>query len=86
MSRVFTLQFSYKEKTCTALVSIKSEGYEMSYQVRYLEDFNTLIPWNKFVVSLSGGIEYPDPLNKNAEDLIIKTSKAINDYLQLNEN
>lgn len=87
MSRIFTVNFPFKEKTYTALVSFKSYGYELSYLVRYLdEDVNTLIPGNKLLVSLSGGIEYPDLLNKLAEDFVYKTTEAINNYLQWRES
>lgn len=83
MSRIFTVHFPFKEKTYTALVSFRSQGYELSYLVRYLDgDIDQLIPGNKLLVSLSGGIEYPKPVNKLAEDLVHKTTETINEYLQ----
>ena len=87
MSRVFTIQIPFKEKTYTALVSFTSQGYDLSYLVRYLdEDINALIPGNKLLVSLSGGVEYPKLVNGLAQDLVYKTTEAINGYLQLHEN
>lgn len=87
MSRLFTIHFPFKQKTYTALVSFKSKGYELSYLVRYLDgDIDTLIPGNKLLVSLSGGVEYPKLANKLAEDLVYKTTEAINGYLQSHEN
>jgi hypothetical protein len=86
MSRVFTVHFSFKEKTYTALVSFRSQVYELSYLVRYLDkEINTLIPGNKLLVSLSGGIEYPHLANKLAQDLVYQTTEAINGYLLLHE-
>jgi hypothetical protein len=87
MSRVFTINFSFKEKNYTALVSFRSREHELSYLVRYLdEDIDTLIPGNKLLVSLSGGIEYPKLETKLARDLVYKTTEAINGYLHMPAN
>jgi len=83
MSRIFTINFSFKEKIYTALVSSRSKEYEPSYTVRYLdEDVDTLIPGNKLVVNLTEGIQHPEVANKLAQDFIRKTTEVINGYLQ----
>jgi hypothetical protein len=86
MSRIFTINFSFREKTYTALVSCRSKECEPSYLIRYLDDdIKTLIPGNKLLVNLAEGIKHPKPSNKLAEDLVRKTTEAINGYLQLHE-
>jgi hypothetical protein len=80
MSRVFTIQFSFKEKSYTALVSFSTEH---SYVVRYLdEEINSLIPEKKLLVPISEGAEYPRVENRFAQDLVLKTREAITGYLQ----
>jgi hypothetical protein len=87
MSRVFTIHFSFKEKTYSALVSFSSKEHELSYLVRYLdEEVETLIPGNKLLVSLLQGVEYPQLQNKLAHNLVYKTTEVINEYLRSHEN
>lgn len=86
MSRVFTIQFAFKGKSYTALVSFMSQEKDICYQVRYLNDeVQKLIPGNKMLVSLSG-VENPRLENKFANDLICKTTEVVKDYLQSSEN
>jgi hypothetical protein len=87
MSRVFTINVSFKQKNYTALVSFRTRGYELSYLVKYLdEDVDSLIPGKKLQISLSGDIVHPKPESHLALDLVCKTTEAINCYLQLREN
>jgi hypothetical protein len=87
MSRVFTINFSFKGKNYSALVSSKSEGSTTGYLVRYLnEDITALIPGNELLVSLTGDIKYPQPVNGLARNLVHKTTETINSYLHLPEN
>ena len=84
MSRVFTVNVPYKGQTCAALVSFDSEGYDMSFLVRYLdEDIQQVIPGRRIVVSLSEGIKSPKQLSRLAEDLLSLTTEAISGYLNL---
>jgi hypothetical protein len=84
MSRVFTIQFAFKEKSYTALVSFSTEH---SYVVRYLdEEVNSLMPEKKLVFPISESTEYPTVGNRFAQDLITKTREAISGYLQTHEN
>jgi hypothetical protein len=86
MARVFSIMFPYKGKPCAALVSFGSEGYDMSFLVRYLDqDIRLVIPDGKLVVSLSEGIKSPKRLNPLAEDLVHKTTEAISGYLHQKE-
>ncbi|MFL5742149.1 MAG: hypothetical protein ACJ75B_18140 [Flavisolibacter sp.] len=84
MSRVFTINIPYKGQSCVALVSFDSEGYDMSFLVRYLdEDIQQLIPGRRIVVSLSEGIKSPKQLSRLAEDLLNLTTEAISGHLNL---
>ena len=65
---------AFKQKTYTALVSFTSQGYDLSYLVRYLDDIKALIPANKLVVSLSGGVGYSKLVNGLAQDFIYETT------------
>jgi hypothetical protein len=87
MSRVFTIQFYFKQKNYTALVSFCTQGIKDSCFVRYLdEEINSLIPEKKLLVSISGGVEYPKVEDRIAQDFIYKTREAINGYLQTHRN
>jgi hypothetical protein len=84
MARVFTVNVPYKGQSRAALVSFDSEGYDMSFLVRYLdEDIQEVIPGRKIVVSLSEGIKPPKQLSRLAEDLLNHTTEAISGYLNL---
>jgi hypothetical protein len=87
MSRVFTVSFPFKGKNYTALVSFRCCATENSYLVKYLdEDVDPLIPGNRLVVSKSGDIEYPSPLDRVSKDLVSKTTQAIKGYLDLHQD
>jgi hypothetical protein len=87
MSRVFTVNFRFKGKNYTALVSFKCCPRENSYLVKYLDDdVDSLIPGNRLVVSKSGNIEYPSPLDGLSKDLVSKTTQAIKGYLDLHQD
>ena len=84
MSRVFTVTFPYKEKGCTALVSLKEEGYDLSFMVRYFDkELNALLPGGKLVFSLSEGIKTAAGI---PEDLVCCTSEAIAGYLRVHHD
>ena len=82
MARLFTIEFPFKGKMESALVSFGSEAYDMSFVVRYLdEEMNQIIPGGRVVVSLSEGIKSPKQLSRLGEDLVYHTTEAINQYL-----
>jgi hypothetical protein len=82
MARVFTINFEYKGKVRSALVSFGPEDTDMTFLVRYLdEDLNELIPGRKIIVSLSEGVKSPKNINRLAEDLLNHTTEAISNYL-----
>jgi hypothetical protein len=83
MVRIFTVNFLYKEKSYTALVSFR-EGYDLSFLVRYLDkDVNNLIPDGKIIVSLLEGLKSPKQLSQEAEEFVYQTTEAISGSLQL---
>jgi hypothetical protein len=87
MARVFTINFFYKGKTYSALVSFQAETYDMSFLVCYLdEDLSQLIPGRRIVLSLAEGIKSPKQLNKVAEDLVYQTTEAISGHLHIEHN
>jgi hypothetical protein len=87
MARVFTIDFPFKGKMESALVSFGSEAYDMSFVVRYLdEDINQIIPGGRIVVSLSQGVKSPKQLTRIAEDLVYHTTAAISEHLHFEEN
>ncbi len=85
MSRVFTVNFRFREKPCSALVRLQnSEGYNPAFSVHYLDkDVETILPGRKIVFSLANGLETPQALpGERAEELLQQTSEAISCYLQ----
>jgi hypothetical protein len=86
MGRVFTVSFNFKERPCTALVSLNDkDGYNPAFSVHYLsKEVENIIPERKVVFSLVNGIEEPDNIHdKAAEELVEKTSEAITQYLSI---
>jgi hypothetical protein len=87
MSRVFTVNFPFKGRTYTVLVSFNCYATENSYLVKYLDqEAALLIPGSRLVVSVSGKVEYPKPLENFSKDLVSKTTQAIKGYLELHQN
>jgi hypothetical protein len=88
MARLFTLNFHFKEKTYTALVSFRTIGYDMSFQVRYMDnEIHQIIPGGRLMFNLSGTVIGPDNLNTEpAKELLTCTSEAISGYLKANNS
>jgi len=83
MSRVFTVSFSFKEKTYTALVAFGPRGHGSSCLVKYLDpELNQLVPGNQFEISLREPTGDTKTESKFAEDLLVKTTQAITGYLK----
>ena len=86
MSRVFTLNFTYKERVYTALISFHAPG-NGSYHVRYLdEELNEIIAANKLVVNVKADLFQPKPVSKKAAHLIYTTTEAIKGYLDTHKS
>jgi hypothetical protein len=83
MSRLFTVNFRFKEAQYTALVSLQDKGYDLSFVIRYLNtEVDAILPERKAVFSLNNGIESPKNLShKLAEEFVVHTSHAITHYL-----
>jgi hypothetical protein len=83
--RLFTVNFFFKGKTHSALVSFR-QGHDLSFFVRYLDgDVKYLIPDGKIEVSLLEGLKAPKQLSKIGEDLVFQTTEAIAGYLHLQQ-
>jgi hypothetical protein len=86
MVRAFSVNFPYKGRSQSALVSFREEGYELSFLVRYVdEEIKQLIPGGRIIVSLSEGIKSHKQLSKPADDLVCNTCKAISRHLYFQE-
>lgn len=82
MGRVFTINFPYKGRTCPAIVSFKSDSYDMSFLVRFLDkDISHVIPGARIEISLAEGIISHNQIGKSGEDLINLTTEAISKHL-----
>jgi hypothetical protein len=83
MSRLFTVNFRFREGSYTALVSLQRQGYDLSFLIRYLnKEVDSILPERKVIFSLANGIESPKALpHKLAEDFVVQTSQAISTYL-----
>ena len=84
MSRVFTLQFPFHNTLCTALVSIKDSGYNLTCIVRYItKELLQIIPDGKLMFQLSGEIFCSTNIEDDqAQELIYCTSNAIEEHLK----
>lgn len=86
MSRIFKLNFNFRKKTYTALVSLKTIGYDLSFLVRYLDkELSEIIPGGKLMFHLSGIVEGADMDSLLAKELLSCTSDAISGYLKLED-
>lgn len=86
MARVFTINFCFKGKGYSAIVSFKEQGQDLNFLVRYPdEDLRTIVPEGKVIVSLAEGIKSPSPVPVLAEALIFQTTEAIASHLHLND-
>ncbi|HEY0066854.1 MAG TPA: hypothetical protein VGB46_05815 [Flavisolibacter sp.] len=84
MVRIFTLNFPFKERVCTALVSLRSIGYDLSCQVKYMDtDIHQIIPGGSLVFNLSGEVKTGANLDADpAQELLSCTTAAICGYLK----
>ena len=86
MSRIFTLPFKFRKKTYTALVCLKTMGYDLLFIVRYLDkELTEIIPGGKFMFQLSGKVEGADLESNLAKELLSCTTDAIAGYLKLED-
>jgi hypothetical protein len=84
MARLFTLNFHFREKPYSALVTIRDNGYDMVCIVKYMdEELHQVIPSGKFVFQLSGEVNCGIGSNPDLEELIACTSQAIAEHLKM---
>jgi hypothetical protein len=85
MSRLFTVNFSFKNQNCTALVNIKEEGYDMHFHIRYLDkEIANLVPDGRVDISLASGVAHSYILsNVITSELVQTTSEAISNHLNM---
>jgi hypothetical protein len=84
MSRVFTINFRFKEQLVSALVNLRDKDYNLSFQVRYLDkEVAELVPGGRIEFSLSGFSGKGEiKSGRLGEELLFSTSEAITNYLQ----
>lgn len=84
MVRIFTLNFSFRERVCTALVSLRTVGYDLSCQVKYMDqDIHQIVPGGSLVFHLSGELKSGADFNGDpAQELLSCTTEAICGYLK----
>ncbi|MEI6946871.1 hypothetical protein V9K67_06670 [Paraflavisolibacter sp. H34] len=86
MARLFTLDFYFKHKLRTALVTPRLHEYYRSFYVRFLEPDNEierLLPEGSLLVSLSEGSSSASGQSPEAAvELLVCTRTAIQDYLK----
>ena len=84
MARLFTLNFKFRGKLHSAVVTIRDNGYDMACTVRYMdEELLSVIPSGKFMFQLSGEINCGTGSNPDMEELITCTSQAIAEHLKM---
>jgi hypothetical protein len=83
MGRLFTVNFRFKEEPVTALVNLAEKGYDLSVNVRYLDkEVASLVPDGRLAFSLAEGIINGSQVGKLGQELVLKTSEAISNYLE----
>jgi hypothetical protein len=84
MARLFTLNFHFRGKPYSALVTIRDNGYDMACIVKYMdEELHRLIPSGRFMFQLSGGMNCGNGSDPALEELISCTSQAIDEHLKM---
>ena len=77
------LQFQFKKKNYSALVSFKEQGYDLNCQVRYIDrELAELFPSGKVSFSLSNLDNDYRHDNPVIRELLQNNSEAISDYLK----
>ena len=85
MTRAFTLRFQFREYWCTALVTLKEGGYNLSFIVKYLDNLSKdLVQGGLLYFSLAEGVIKPTELSASETDMVYCTTEAITGYLQNN--
>ena len=78
----FPVHFIFRKKPVTAFVSVRPVGYDLSFRIRYQDDFvKNYLPGGTAVVSLTNGVEKPQQLDDEAEQLILATTEAITEHI-----
>ena len=79
MGRVYNLEFEYKGKTHSALVSRYKKEAEQSYLVQIFDkSLLRIFPAGRLIFSKTGGIKSPDTaMSKSKQDLVQCIMKKI---------
>lgn len=78
----FPVHFIFRQQPVTAFVSVRPVGYDLSFRIRYQDEFvKDYLPGGTAVLSLTNGVEKPLQLDEEAEQLILATTEAITEHI-----
>ena len=81
-AKQFPIHFLFQHQPVTAFVSVRPMGYDLSFRIRYRDEFiREYLPGGTAVVSLTNGIEKPQQLGATVEALLIATTEAIAEHI-----
>ncbi|HVG41095.1 MAG TPA: hypothetical protein VM888_05735 [Chitinophagaceae bacterium] len=85
MTRLFSLNFTFNDKECLALVSLRQQSNELYCMVRYVnKDLQHLASGDKLVFGLDGNLKQPNHLPDELNNCLTKcTAEAISNYLKI---
>jgi hypothetical protein len=83
MARLFTISIPFNNHEYPALVTLKSQGHDISCLVRYIDkQLRDILPGGVLIFSLAEGLKQPlDLSDRRAEELVYSTTEAITHYL-----
>lgn len=87
MPEVFSVSFQFQHKIYKAMVSLRQEGYDLCCTVHYPDkELHAILPGSQLVFNMAEGLKQPARLGTElSQQLIDCTTKAIADYLQVQE-
>jgi hypothetical protein len=87
MARLFTISIPFNNHEYPALVTLKSQGNDISCLVRYVDkQLRDILPDGVLIFSLAEGIKQPLHFSdKQVEELVFSTTEAITHYLHQQE-
>jgi hypothetical protein len=78
----FPVRFLFRQRPVTAFVTVRPVGYDLSFRIRYQDDFiKNYLPGGTAVLTLTNGVEKPLQLDEEAEQLILATTEAITEHI-----
>ena len=84
MARLFTVDFTFKNQTYSALVTVKDQNRDLACMVHYLDaSLQNILQTSSLVFNFSEGLQKPKKLpNKLSEELLQCTCQAISNHLK----